>query len=73
MSTITIRLNADDERLFKNYAEFANVNLSTLFKDTLREYIEEQYDAELIADYEQSKKDGTLETVSHDEFWEGLV
>lgn len=71
-STVTIRLNADDEKLFKGYAKFANTNLSTLFKDTLREYIEDQYDLQLISEYEHSKEDGTLELMSHEEFWDGL-
>lgn len=67
MSTVTIRLNAEDEKLFKGYAKFANTNLSTLFRETLREYIEDQYDLQLIAEYEQSKKDGTLELMDWEE------
>lgn len=39
MSTITVRLNKDEARVYKEYAEFKNVALSTLMKETLEEKI----------------------------------
>ena len=30
MSTITVRLNNEEERIYKEYAEFKNIPLSTL-------------------------------------------
>ena len=33
MSTITVRLNSEEERIHKEYAEFKNIPLSTLKKE----------------------------------------
>ncbi|SCN25766.1 hypothetical protein N3C_2483 [Clostridium sp. N3C] len=35
MSTITVRLNSEEERIHKEYAEFKNIPLSTLMKEAL--------------------------------------
>ena len=40
MSTITVRLNNEEERIYKGYAEFKNIPLSTLMKEALEEKIE---------------------------------
>lgn len=36
MATISIRLNQQEEELFKGYAELTGENLSTLFKEALK-------------------------------------
>ena len=43
MSTISLRLNKEEERLFKNYADFTGEGLTTLLKKALTEKIEEEY------------------------------
>jgi len=35
MSTITVSLNSEEARIYKEYAEFKNITLSTLMKDAL--------------------------------------
>ena len=40
MSNISVRLNEQEETLFKTYAEFMDETLSTLFKKALLEKIE---------------------------------
>lgn len=35
MSTITVSLNSEEVRIYKEYAEFKNITLSTLMKDAL--------------------------------------
>lgn len=57
---VSISLNKEEERLFKNYAEFVGVDLSTLFKRTLLERIELEQDLNTIAEYEKEKANGTL-------------
>ena len=42
MSTITVRLNSDEAKLYKEYAEFKNIPLSTLMKEALEEKIENE-------------------------------
>ncbi len=46
MSTISIRLNKQEEELFKSYATYTGETLSRLFKSALAEQIEDQLDYE---------------------------
>lgn len=67
MSTVTIRLNKDEEELFNQYAKFHDQPLSTLFKQTMEEKIEEDFDIEVIKNYEAAKEAGDVSYYSHDE------
>ena len=58
---VSIHLSEEEEQLFKNYAEFIGVDLSTLFKRALLEKIELEYELNIIAAYEKEKINGTLE------------
>ena len=58
---VSIHLSEEEEQLFKNYAEFTGVDLSTLFKRALLEKIELEHDLKVIAEYEKEKANGTLE------------
>ena len=55
---VSIHLSEEEEQLFKNYAEFTGVDLSTLLKRALLEKIELEYESNTIAEYEKEK--GTL-------------
>ncbi len=57
---VSISLSKEEEQLFKNYAEFTGVELSTLFKRVLLEKIELEQDLNTIAEYEKEKANGTL-------------
>ena len=57
---VSISLSKEEEQLFKNYAEFVGVDLSTLFIRALLERIELEQDLNTIADYEKEKANGTL-------------
>ena len=67
MSTITVRLNREEARIYKEYAEFKNVPLSTLMKEALEEKIEEEIDLKAILDYEERLKNNEVEYISLDE------
>lgn len=58
---VSIHLSEEEEQLFKNYAEFIGVDLSTLFKRALLEKIELEYELNIIAAYEKEKAKGTLD------------
>ena len=58
---VSIHLSEEEEQLFKNYAEFIGVDLSTLFKRALLEKIELEHELNIIAEYEKEKINGTLE------------
>lgn len=57
---VSISLSKEEEQLFKNYAEFVGVDLSTLFIQALLERIELEQDLNTIAEYEKEKANGTL-------------
>lgn len=46
MSIVAVRLNKEEETLFKNFANLEGVNLSTLLKKSLIEMIEDRQDYE---------------------------
>ena len=72
MSTISLRLNKEEERLFKNYADFTGEGLTTLLKKALTEKIEEEYDLQAVQEYESAKAKGEVILVDHEEFWGDL-
>jgi predicted DNA-binding protein len=67
MSTITVRLNEDEQRIYKEYAEFKNVALSTLMKEALQEKIEDEIDLQSILEYENRLKNGDVKFYSFEE------
>ena len=67
MSTITVRLNSEESRIYKEYAEFKNMPLSTLMKDALEGKIEDEIDLRAILAYEERLNKNEVEYVSFDE------
>ena len=67
MSTISLRLNKEEERLFKNYADFTGEGLTTLLKKALTEKIEEEYDLKSVQEYLKAKSEGTLNLIPFEE------
>lgn len=41
---VSLRLNEEDIKLFKRYAEFKKITLSELFRSAVKEKIENEYD-----------------------------
>lgn len=72
MSTITVRLNEDEQKAFNEYAKLYDMPLSTLFKKTLEEKIEDDIDMKIIEEYEEQVENGSLETYSFDQVKEML-
>lgn len=67
MSTITIRLNEEEQKAFNEYAKFHGIPLSTLFKKSLEEKIENEIDMKAIQEYEEGIKNNSNEFYDHDE------
>ena len=72
MSTITVRLNSEEARIYKEYAEFKNIPLSTLMKEALEEKIEDETDLRAILAYEERLKNNEIENIFFDEIKKGL-
>lgn len=67
MSTVTIRLNQEEEVFFKSYAQLTGKSLSSLFKKALERDIEDEYDLKIYQQaYAEYKEDP--ETISHADF-----
>ena len=69
---VSIRLSEEEEQLFKNYADFTGVDLSTLFKQALLEKIELEHESNTIAKYEKEKANGTIELFDVEEVMDEL-
>jgi len=67
MSTITVRLNSDEAKAYKEYAKFKNIPLSTLMKEALEEKIEDEIDLKAILAYEERLKNNEVEYISFDD------
>ena len=71
MATISIRLNQQEEELFKGYAELTGENLSTLFKEALKKSIDDEYDLQVYKEaYKEYQQDPV--TISHADFLKEL-
>lgn len=66
--TVSLRLNKEDEKLIKKYAELKNVSLSELFRSALIEKIEDEYDLQAykkaIEEYKKNPVTYTHEEVA---------
>lgn len=64
--TVSVRLNEEDEKLIKAYADMNNISLSDLIRNAVIEKIEDEYDLkcyyEALEDYKKNPK-----TYSHEE------
>jgi len=67
MSTITVRLNSEESKIYKEYAEFKNMPLSTLMKEAIEEKIEDEIDLKAILSYEEKLKNNELEYITFEE------
>lgn len=67
MNTVTVRLNKEEEKIFNEYAKLHGIPLSTLFKKTLEEKMEDELDMQAIKEYEKNLESGDTETFTHDE------
>lgn len=69
--SFSIRLNEQEEKLFKRYADFHGCSLGEAFKNALLEKIEDEYD---IALAEQAHNEFTKdsETISHEDLMKEL-
>ena len=69
--TISLRLNDEDTKLIKKYAEINNISISDLFRQSVIERIEDEID---LTTYKESMKEYEADptTYSHDKVKEML-
>ena len=65
--TVSVRLNREDEKLIKAYANINNISLSDLIRNAVIEKIEDEYDLkcyyEAMEEYKKNPKTYTMEEV----------
>lgn len=65
--TISVRLNEEDTKLIKAYADMNNISLSDLIRNAVMEKIEDEYDLECykkaMKKYKENPKTYTLDEV----------
>lgn len=66
MTIVSVRLNKEEERIFKEYAAFHGQSLSSLFKNSVIEKMEDELDLELLKEAMAYNKKHP-ETYTHDE------
>ncbi|PTQ84512.1 ribbon-helix-helix CopG family protein [Trichococcus patagoniensis] len=71
MSTISLRMDEEEEKLIKEYAKAKNITISALFRNAVLEKIEDEIDLELYhAAMKQHKENPQV--LSFDEMMEEL-
>ena len=65
--TVSVRLNKEEEKLVKAYAEMYNMSISDLIRNAIMEKIEDEYDLkcyeEALEEYKKNPKTYTFEEV----------
>lgn len=71
MAVITLRVNEQEDKLIKEYADLNNVSVSSLFRDTILQKIEDEID---LQTYETAMKKyiENPQTISFDEMMKEL-
>ena len=65
-STVTIRLNDEEKRIFMEYSKMYKGGLSTMIKQLALEKLQEEYDLQLAAEFERRLTDGTVTVRPYD-------
>ena len=60
MPTITLRVNSDEEKFFKDYAKLTGEKLSSLLKKALLEKIEDEYDLKMGIEASEEFKENPI-------------
>ena len=67
MTTLTLRLNQEEEKIFNSVANLYGGKLSTAIKQLALEKIEDEYDMQLIKDFEEREERNEVDLISFDE------
>ena len=69
---IALRLQPDDEKIIREYAELNRISVSELMRQSVMERIENEYDLAAIREYEEAKEKGEVKYYTLDEVKELL-
>ena len=69
---INVRFNENEINALKKIADTHGVGLSTMIKTLALEKLSDDYDINVIKEYEESKKNKKIELVDHDDAWKEI-
>ena len=69
---INVRFNENEINALKKIADTHGVGLSTVIKTLALEKLSDDYDINVIKEYEESKKNKKEELVDHDDAWKEI-
>ena len=69
---INVRFNENEINALKKIADTHGVGLSTVIKTLALEKLSDDYDINVIKEYEESKKNKKIELVDHDDAWKEI-
>ena len=67
MSVISIKFNEEEEKVIKKFIESKGFSVSQYIKDLIFEKIEDEYDMQLIKDFEEREERNEVNLISFDE------
>lgn len=67
-----VRFNKNEINALKKISDTHGVELSTVIKTLALEKLSDEYDIEVVKEYEESKKNKKIELVDHDEAWKEI-
>ena len=59
-STVTIRLNDEERKIFAEYSTLYKCDLSTMIKDLALEKLQDDYDLAVTEEFENGLSDGSI-------------
>lgn len=72
MAHISLRVTDKEKKIMENYADFHGITLSDAIKDVFFKKLEDEYDLQTIAEFENAEKDGEVKYKTFDEVIDNL-
>jgi len=66
-STVTIRLNEEERKIFNEYSKVYKGGISTMIKQLALEKLQDEFDLAAAAKFEKGMKDGTITISPYEE------
>ena len=67
MAVVSVKINQEEEKIFNSVANLYGGKLSTAIKQLALEKIEDEYDMQLIKDFEEREERNEVNLISFDE------
>ena len=69
---VSVRVNDKEQEILQRASEIHGCAVSTLMKRIVFDYLQNEYDLQVVREYEEQKDSGNLKTRPIDELWKEL-